>query len=200
MEEQLLLQQIRSGDEMAFEKLFHQFYERLARYAWTILEDTDAAEEIVQDIFVKFWENRSDIEIHTALRPYLFKAVHNRCLNVISHLNVRRDYQKEQTFAEPTMHWPVTDQLNEKELRNRIFQAMEKLPPECRKVFRLSRFEELSYREISEFLNISVKTVENQMGKALRIMRSELSDYLFLMLLFMSNNWDTFLFLLNRGN
>jgi RNA polymerase sigma-70 factor (ECF subfamily) len=201
MEEQLILQQIRAGDEIAFEKLFHLFYERLSRYAWSMLDDKDAAEEIVQDVFVKFWENRASTEIHTALRPYLFKTVHNRCLNVIRHLNVRADYQKEQAYVESTIQWSVNDQLNEKELRQRIALAMEKLPPECRKVFRLSRFEELSYKEIAEFLDISVKTVENQMGKALRIMRVELSDYLFWGVLFMSSNsWETFLFFIHRGN
>jgi RNA polymerase sigma-70 factor (ECF subfamily) len=120
---------------------------------------------------------------------------------VIRHLNVRADYQKEQAYVESTIQWSVNDELNEKELRHRIALAMEKLPPECRKVFRLSRFEELSYKEIAEFLDISVKTVENQMGKALRIMRVELSDYLFWGVLFMSSNsWETFLFFIHRGN
>lgn len=195
MEEQLILQQIRLGDEMAFEKLFHLFYERLARYAWSILEDQDTAEEIVQDVFVKLWENRTTIEIQLAIRPYLFKSVHNRCLNLIRHLKVRKDHQESVLLQQDDNHSSVHAQVEVKELKVRIEQAMEKLPPECRKVFRLSRFDELSYKEIAQCLDISVKTVENQMGKALRIMRVELADYLFwIILLIQEDFFGDFLF------
>ncbi len=195
MEEQLILQQIRSGDEMAFEKLFHLFYERLARYAWSILEDQEAAEEIVQEVFVKFWEQRSGLEIQTAIRPYLYKSVHNRCLNVIRHLKVRKEHQENTHNTAPEKNYDGNELLVAKELKIRIETAMDKLPPECKKVFRLSRFEELSYREIAEHLEISIKTVENQMGKALRIMRTELSDYLFWIILLLPNGfWMNFLF------
>jgi len=182
MEEPELIRLIRNGDDTAFEKLFRLFYERLCRYASQMLDSPESAEEVVQDVFVTVWENRAKLELQVGIKPYLYRSVHNRCLNNIRHLQVRAQH-KTVVMSMPSAELSEgTPQLETKELQSRIAAALEKLPEECRKVFKLSRYEELSYREIADFLEISVKTVENQMGKALKIMRKELSDYLVVLL------------------
>jgi RNA polymerase sigma-70 factor, ECF subfamily len=177
MEEPDLIRKIRTGDEMAFEKLFRLFYEALCRYAQSMVNEPELAEEIVQDMFVQLWEKRQSLDLHTGIRPYLYKAVHNRCLNQIQHQKVRVLHQQEVLNTSSDMTQPAS-RAEFGELKGRFNQALLKLPEECRKVFKLSRENELSYREIADFLGISIKTVENQMGKALRIMRDELRDFL----------------------
>jgi RNA polymerase sigma-70 factor (ECF subfamily) len=178
MDEPELIQQIRTGDELAFEKLFRLYYERLCRYANQLVKDGSLSEELVQEVFVTIWENREKLHVQTGIKPYLYRAVHNRCLNSMKHEQVRQNYSNS-VLADPAVGaYRNGEQLEAKELNSRIASALEKLPPECRKAFRLSRFEEFSYHEIAAYLGISVKTVENQIGKALKMMRSELADYL----------------------
>jgi RNA polymerase sigma-70 factor, ECF subfamily len=177
MEEPDLIRKIRIGDEMAFERLFRLFYEALCRYAQSIVNEPELAEEIVQDMFVQLWEKRQTLELHTGIRPYLYKAVHNRCLNQIKHQKVRVLHQQEVLVTTSKILQP-SNSAEFSELKGRFNHALLKLPEECRKVFKLSRENEFSYREIADFLGISIKTVENQMGKALRIMRDELRDFL----------------------
>jgi RNA polymerase sigma-70 factor (ECF subfamily) len=177
MEEPDLIRKIRIGDEMAFERLFRLFYEALCRYAQSIVNEPELAEEIVQEMFVQLWEKRQTLDLHTGIRPYLYKAVHNRCLNQIKHQKVRVLHQQEVLVTTSEIIQP-SNSAEFSELKGRFNQALLKLPEECRKVFKLSRENEFSYREIADFLGISIKTVENQMGKALRIMRDELRDFL----------------------
>ena len=198
MEGQDLVQKIMSGDELAFEKLFRLFYQRLCSYAMSIVKDLDVAEEIVQDVLVSIWQTRSKLHIEHAIRPYLYKAVHNRCLNHFRHQKVKQQHQTHEMAVADAYSETTSGRLEFNELKTRVDLGMQQLPPACREVFRLSRMEQLSYKEIADFLNISVKTVENQMGKALKIMRSELSDFLVLGLIFTSMNsftnaWGYFL-------
>lgn len=172
-----LFKRIQNGDELAFERLFRLFYERLCNYALAMLNDRDEAEEVVQDIFVSIWQKRESLVITTGIKPYLYRAVYNRCINSIRHEQVKQQHKAVQLaaaeqYAQPARH------LEQKELQDRISDALSHLPPECGRIFRLSRHEQLTYKEIADLLEISVKTVENQMGKALRILRSELADYL----------------------
>lgn len=162
---------------MAFEKLFRLFYERLCNYALGILKEDAQAEEVVQEVFVGIWQKRDEIAITTSIKSYLYRAVHNRCLNLIRHGKVRLEYVNHSLHSDSGIE-PPSSGVEQKELQNRIHDAIEALPTECARVFRLSRFEELSYHEISEFLGISIKTVENQMGKALKLLRSRLAEYL----------------------
>src|SRR5690349_11743487 len=166
-------------DEKAFEFLFKSQYETLCRRAYTLLNDMDEAEETVQQVFIGVWEKRKGMQVTESIHAYLAKAVHNAALNRIKHLNVRMRYSKEQQLsfeANP----PVTEISHANELKSRISAAIEGLPDQCRLIFKLSRFEELKYAEIAERLGISVKTVENQMGKALKVLREKLKDYMIL--------------------
>ncbi|QRR03667.1 RNA polymerase sigma-70 factor [Dyadobacter sandarakinus] len=176
---------IRRGDEPAFEQTFRKFYPRLCHYACTLLKDEDESEEVVQHVFLTIWEKREDLEITLSLKSYLYRAVHNHCLNRFKHHAVREAHREHTLHFVPQSYESVTEAIHASELEERIERAVGNLPEQCRKVFRLSRFEELKYQEIAARLEISVKTVENQIGKALKLLRTELADYLPSLLVFM---------------
>ena len=181
-----LITTLKAGDISAFEMLFKTYYQPLCNYAYSFVQDRDEAEEIVQGIFMSVWEKRDNLAIHTGVRPYLYAMVRNASLNVLKHEKIKQQHATmELAVAERSVE-SVTRTVMASELESRIYKALDKLPEQCRLVFKLSRFEELKYSEIAEQLSISVKTVENQMGKALRIMREQLKDYLPLLLILMN--------------
>jgi RNA polymerase sigma-70 factor (ECF subfamily) len=178
---------LREGNESAFEMLFRTYYKPLCNYAYSFLNDKDEAEEVVQSAFIGVWDKRSSIEIQTSMKSYLYRMVRNSCLNVIKHSKVKMQHVRhEMAGGEPTYE-NASQAVISSELEQKIREAMKELPEQCRLVFQLSRFEELKYSEIAGQLNISVKTVENHMGKALKIMREQLKDYLPLLLIFMKD-------------
>jgi RNA polymerase sigma-70 factor, ECF subfamily len=181
-----LLKAVQQGDENALEMIFKEYYQPLCRYAQSFLGDRDEAEEVVQALFTTIWEKRSSMEVSSSLRCYLYQTVRNRCLNVIKHEKIKQLHVAHESSVMPSSHEGVSDSLHAKELEQRIFAAIQQLPEQCRLVFNLSRFEELRYQEIATQLNISVKTVENQMGKALKVMRQQLSDYLFVLIILLN--------------
>lgn len=170
-------------DDQAFEQLFKTHFKALHAYANVILKDEDDAEEIVQNMFLKFWEKRDLLNVQTSLKAYLYKCVYHDSLNFLKHQHIKTKYQD---FAIHTMnaaHPPASSKVEITELENSIGLALNELPEQCRTIFQMSRFEELKYREIADRLGLSVKTIENQMGKALRILRLELADFLSLIIL-----------------
>lgn len=180
-------EELQLGNESAFEMIFKTYYQPLCRYAYSFLSDKEDAEEVVQSAFITVWEKRSDIDIQTSLKSYLYRMVRNSCLNVIKHEKVKQQHVAHEMAVMEVSHESVTQKVHAAELEIKIAEAMKALPEQCRLVFQLSRFEELKYQEIADQLNISVKTVENQMGKALRIMREQLKEYLPLFLIFMKD-------------
>ncbi len=173
------------NDEKAFEALFRNHYKQLCNYAFTLLQDIDESEEVVQQVFIQLWERRDAMEINISVQSYMFRAVRNSCLNRIKHDKVKRGYADE-VISLSNESANSTQIALHNELQQQIQEAVESLPEQCRLIFKLSRFEELKYSEIASELNISVKTVENQMGKALRIMREKLKDYLAILVIFLS--------------
>lgn len=165
-------------DKDAFEKLFREFFPPLLSFARKILVDEDDAREVVHQVFINLWEKRDKIDLSTSLKSYLFTSVHNRSLNVI------RDRKKFSLEEVPEMagEWDVSTQIESMELEEKINEAIASLPEKCRQIFELNRFDGLKYSEIAIQLNISVKTVENQMSKALKILREKLLKYLTLLL------------------
>ncbi len=161
-------------NESSYEELFKKCYAPLCKVIFRILKDKDLAEDTVQEVFVKLWEKRADYKIETSLKSYLYRAAINSAYN---YLEKNKRYTKlslEESAIEPVDTFSVEDQIQARELEAKISTALEKLPEACREVFILSRYEGLSYKEIAETLDISVKTVENQIGKALRIFREQL--------------------------
>ena len=181
-----LLNTLRAGDITAFEMIFKTYYQPLCNYAYTFVQDRDEAEEIVQSTFLSVWEKRQDLAIHTGVKPYLYAMVRNAALNVIKHEKIKQQHAAVELAVAEKSSESVTRTVMASELEERIYKALNKLPEQCRLVFKLSRFEELKYAEIAKQLDISVKTVENQMGKALKIMREQLKDYLPLLIVLMS--------------
>lgn len=147
-------------------------------YANKYLCDLDEAEEIVQEVFCNFWNKKNTLEISGSLEAYLYRAVRNTCINHLKHLKVKNQFAvahvRELQQGENRYH----DRLEELELQHKIDDCINRLPPERQRIFRLSRFEQMKYQNIAEHLGISVKTVEAQMGKALKFLRENLSEYL----------------------
>jgi RNA polymerase sigma-70 factor, ECF subfamily len=174
-------------DESAFEKVFKDNFKKLQSYAITIVGDENVAEEMVQNVFFKLWDKSEKINIQSSIAAYLYRAVYNESCNYLKHQKVKQGFLN---YSKHTMSDISTEKASKKvlvtELEQRIKNALNDLPEQCRTVFQLSRFEELKYQQIADTLGISIKTVEAQMGKALRIMRVKLVDYLPLVFLFLN--------------
>ncbi|RYY53463.1 MAG: RNA polymerase sigma-70 factor [Chitinophagaceae bacterium] len=161
-----------------FEALFKEHFNALHAYAFTILKDTHQAEEIVQQVFCRIWEKREDLSIHTSVKAYLYRSVYHDSLNYLKHKKVMSQYASYAMRQGEGNTNTSPDKMMAEELAAKIREAMEALPEQCRTIFQMSRFEHLKYQEIADALGLSVKTIENQMGKALRVLRSKLAGYL----------------------
>ena len=176
--DELLIFQIKTGDKNSFEVVFRKYYQDLCRYSFRFVADSHFAEEIVQDFFFKFWLKRESLDVSSSLRSYLFRAVQNHSLNHIEHQKINKKYADYIGFQTQGNGSPFTDFMIEKELEQQIQKAIVALPARRREIFELSRFEGLKYQEIADRLEINIKTVETQMVKALKQLRSDLSEYL----------------------
>ena len=166
--------------------IFNDHYSNLCSYANNFLKDVDASEEVVQEILFKLWTNRDKIIITSTIQSYLFRSVRNASLNVLKHVNIREDYKIQHEY-ERDDELSSEDEMIVSELDQKIRAAIDQLPIERKKVFIMSRYDGLKYKEIAEKLNISVSTVENQMVKALKFLRTELKDYLPWIIIFFTN-------------
>ncbi len=175
-EDRELYLKLKDGDERAFQVLFRKYYSAMGHFARQFLNDSELAEETVQDMFVKIWEKRKSLNIETSIKHYLFRSVRNHCLNQLQHEKIKKQYASK---VIETAHQEIDpDQYYiEVGLIQRIEACIDSLPPKRQEIFRLSREQGLKYKEIADTLNISVKTVEAQMGLALKHLRSELKDY-----------------------
>jgi RNA polymerase sigma-70 factor, ECF subfamily len=171
-----IARRIRNGDSGAFESLFRSSYVSLVKYAKTMIKDHDTAEEIVQDLFFRLWQDKENLKIESSLNGYLFRSVHNRCLHFIEHNRVIARHAEEILYNQSENQESPSDILNYKELQEKIAKIIEKLPERCGKIFTMSRFEGLKYNEIAKKLSVSVKTVEANMGRALKEFRKELTQ------------------------
>jgi len=171
-----IIKRIRQGDVKQFESLFRSSYVSLVRYATSFVRDHDSAEEIVQDLFFKLWNERDRITIETSLNGYLFRSVHNRCLHLLEHRKVIEKHERETVIGQKRSIESVSEQVQYNELQSSVAKILERLPERCGKIFCMNRFEGLKYNEIADKLAISVKTVEADMGKALKEFRKALRE------------------------
>ncbi len=162
------------GNEQQFEQLFRTEYQNLVAYALRYLPDTDEAEEKVQEVFVKLWENRQSLDIKGSVASYLYASVRNACLNDIKHRDV---VQKHKEYILHVGSEIEEEESEEHRMISLLEEAISTLPDKCQQIFRLNKLEEKKYREIAEELDISVKTVENQMGKALKLIREQMRSH-----------------------
>ncbi len=164
---------ISAGDQQAFELLFREHYKPLCAFARQYLKEQEKAEDLVQDLFFRLWQDRQNVRVTLSIKAYLFASVRNRCLNALA------TQRRMRSLDEGTDDRQEDEHVSEEERTHRLARvqaAIEALPEERGKVFKLSRYEGLKYQEIADRLGISVKTVENQMGKALKTLREDLKD------------------------
>ena len=182
-----IVNKIRNGNIGAYEQVYSLYAGSLLLFANSVLGDFDTAKDIVQDVFLIIWEKRNFLYITSSLKAYLYKSVRNACLDYIKHqkvINKYNDLARDELFKieinylnsvyEPTEEMQFDTRLNE------INKAIELLPEQCRKIFKLSRFEGLKNREIATQLGLSVRSVDTQIYRALKTLRNNLKDYIYL--------------------
>jgi RNA polymerase sigma-70 factor (ECF subfamily) len=167
---------LQAGNRSVFRDLFDKYYEPLSRYCMRFVSDQEDAEEIVQDVFVTLWEKRNQLQIYSSLNAYLYQSVKNKALNFKSHLDVRQAYSDH--VKATSLNSNVSDDFAEQELSTMIETTLANMPEKRRIVFQMSRYEGLKYAEIADKLEISIKTVEAHLSKALEDLREKLQDYL----------------------
>jgi len=183
LEQEVDIFEIKAGNVKVFETLFRKLYEPLCQYAYSLLNDQDEAEDIVQKTFCKLWDQREKLEIHTSIKSYLYRMVHNASLNRIKQLKIQSEHHEQIAENSVDSGNNVEYIVGFKELKRQIDFAIAALPERCRQVFLLSRMQNLSYIEIAKELNISHNTVETQIVKALKTLRIKLKDYVWMTLL-----------------
>lgn len=171
-----------NDDQQAFRSLFFDFYPALCVFAGRYIDSPETCEDIVQDTFFHLWQHRKNIEITSSFRNLLVTSVKNNCLDYLRKRDVRQRYAENHAFSE-TIDSPE-EIYTMREIERILHSALEKLPENIRRAFELSRYQNMTYNQIAQEMNVSPKTVESYLGKALRMLRSELKDYLPLAILF----------------
>lgn len=176
-----VLKQLQAGDKSALQALFQKHYPEVCRAIYRFVSDRDQAEDLAQEVFIRLWRKREQLQINTSFGAYLHRMAVNEALSFLR--KTKRQGEKISLLNKnpiPSAYSSTDGEalMIEQELKDQVTAAIDALPPRCRAIFQLSRFEELSYREISEKLEISIKTVEHQMGKALKILRVSLQQHL----------------------
>ena len=173
-----LVRRIRAGDERALEAVFKAHYAGMASFVQRFVRSQDLAEELVQDVFLKLWSKREQLAEIETFRTYLFRAARNTALNYLRRAKLERRWREEQgTDDDPPSSLAADEETVEQELSVAVQEAINRLPPRCREIFLLSRDGGLTYAEIARSLDISVKTVETQMGRALKALRASLHHF-----------------------
>lgn len=178
--DELLFQRLQTGDAKSFETLFYRYYPLLCAYAKQYVELNDA-EEIVQDVMLWVWENRGMCVIESSLKSYLFKAVKNKCLTLISHNELKHVVAA--AYHESLPQYEDPDFYIVEELTQNIDAAMRRLPDSYREAFEMNRIRHMTYKEIAVHLDVSPKTVDYRIQQALKLLRVELKDYLPMLLI-----------------
>jgi RNA polymerase sigma-70 factor (ECF subfamily) len=171
-EEDLLMHRFKSGSVEAYKIIFDQYYKPLCSFAKKYVLDLAVAEDIVQDLFVRFWEQRNEFQLRASAKSYLFQAARNECLNYLKHQNVKEKYRQHimNVSTDSFFH----DKLEEEEINQMVYEVIRSLPPRCRQIFELSRFEGKTFDEIAQELSVSKNTIKNQLVSALRQIRQSL--------------------------
>ncbi len=172
---------IKQNNKAAFDDLFRKYYRQLCRFAYRFIFSHHLAEEIVQDVFVRLWQQKDQINISTSIIAYLYAAVRNQSINEIKKNRIHNYHLAEAHKNESMAEEMIQENHQDERLKNALDKACKSLPPKCREIFELSRIDGLTYEEIAEYLSISKKTVENQMGIAFNKLRQQLKPILHLL-------------------
>lgn len=193
MEDKIIIENLRKGDEYAFKCIYERHYVLLCRFANQMLNDVALAEEVVDDAIFYLWEHRQEVQISYSVRTYLMRAVRNRCLNELQSLHHREELHFSSFTLPENMEFldsvfieenQPLGTLLEQELEEEISRSIEALPAECRAVFKKSRFEQKKYEEIASELGISINTVKYHIKNALSFLQKRLDNYLHLLIIY----------------
>jgi len=170
-----LVEQIRKGDYKAFKALFENYYTILCNFSLRYVDEHVQADDIVQEVFIRIWENRKRLVITGSVKSYLFAAVKNQSLNRLKAESVRLEHTRYFSGRQNKLVDPL--EIEHEEFRDYLFQCIEKLPPRCKEVFLESRFNGSKQEMIADSLNITLKTVKAQIGKALKLLKTCIQTY-----------------------
>lgn len=162
---------MKQGDQLAFKQIFDTYYRHLVLFAMRYLSDKDLSESVVQEVFVNLWEKREQLQIHS-LQGYLVVAVRNRCQNEIKKKQVMHHYQTKSNFFHD-LYQPEAE-FPDDHIMQRIYSVIDEMPEQRKRIFKMNRIDGMRYKEIAEALNIAPKTVEIQIGHALKYLREHL--------------------------
>lgn len=177
-----ILEEIKKGNVSPFQNIFQEYYPMLCNFAERYVLEIEIAEDVVQDIYVRLWENRENLIITAGIKAYLFQSVRNSCINYLKHDKVHKKYEShiKHVFSDNF----YSDALEEEEIAFHIHQATQNLPAKCREIFEMSRLDGKSHDEISLEMGITKKTINNQLWKALKLVREYLMENEIIMFLF----------------
>lgn len=175
-----LIKKIRGGSKPAFEQLFNLHYSNLQRFLWGYVKSSHVAEELVQDVFLKVWENRSTLNPDKNIKTYIYKIGRNLAIDYIRHKKIEQEWEKEKKtlYSISLLRQDLGEKKSHKTILKEVKKAIEKLPERRRQVFILSRFDGMTYKEIANVLEISVNTVETHIYRSLKTLRRKFSSYL----------------------
>ncbi|GAB3646090.1 RNA polymerase sigma-70 factor [Echinicola sediminis] len=181
--DEYLYQRVKQANHQAFDRLFDRYWKRLFQYAFRLLQDREQAEDVVQEVFIHFWENAQSKEIHH-LSGYFFRAVKYQVANIIRNQKWTVEWEESQ-WEELLIEEKETENPPQQELQELLEKSIEKLPPRCREVFYLNKKEGFTAKEIAANLNISPRTVEHQLQKAMKSLKADLGQlYTLILILF----------------
>ncbi len=182
METELILKQLKKGDNEAYHKIFDMYYYQLVIFAVKMVKDIDLARDLVQDVIVHFYEKREEINIHTSLKAHFYQSVKNKCLNHLNREKLIKNHHSGIYLSTKNSEISDIDFMEVSELQQKIDDIVDNLPEGCKKIFIQSRYKGLSNSEIAELYDISKRTVETQISNALKRLRANLKSYIHILI------------------
>jgi len=179
-----LMHEIKADNMFAFDFLYKKYCKRVYKFGYSILKSTEESESLIQDVFLKLWENRHKVEKNSSVKSYIFTITYNSAISIIRKKARESEFVEYLKSLQVINEEPVNIELEYIELKNKLDLVIEALPLRQKEVYLLHRIEGLKYSEIAERLNISVKTIENHMARALTTIREKLGDYSLIAILF----------------
>ncbi len=173
-----LLPKIKDGNKKAWEMLVTKYYNPLLNFILSMIRSEATAEELLQDVFVNIWIKKDSLDIKTSLKAYLYRASRNHTLNHIKRKQLEANYQDSLSNSFQYHNNSTEEDYNLNELESKLYRSIESLPENCREVFKMSRFDGLSYKEIAEALDVSTRNVHYQMSIALKALKEDLKDFI----------------------
>jgi RNA polymerase sigma-70 factor (ECF subfamily) len=176
--ELLLIEKLKSGDPGSFSDIFSAYYKDLVFFAYSFTHELSSAEDIVQDTFIKLWEDHEKLTVTVCLKSILLKTIQNKCIDWHRHRKIVNNSSTYIIDNSPLYEYDTENYIFRSELEGRIEKAIASLPEKYKQAFEMNRFEGLKYKEIATKLNVSVRTVEVRISKALELLRKSLIDFL----------------------